>query len=339
MPLYAYALVLCIPPVAAYAMTNLGVSPWFFAAIFWVAIPIADALIPGHRRNANVATELGRRKNRAFDLLLYAAVPIHLGAVLWLAAHAGQLAAFDLVGAVLYSGTACGVLAINVGHELGHRPRRFEQFLAKILLASTLYSHFYVEHNRGHHARVATPEDPASARRGEVLYAFWLRSLTGSFVDALHIDRAQVLRWKLVEVGILVAAALACGPVGLATFVASAIVGVLLLETVNYVEHYGLARARSPVRAGQDRVAYERVSPAHSWTSDHPVGRALLFDLPRHADHHAHPARPFQVLRHMPDAPELPTGYAGMVVLALCPPLFMAVMDRRLVTEQRRLAA
>ena len=108
-------------------------------------------------------------------------------------------------------------------------------------------------------------------------------------------------------------------------------VGFLLLETVNYVEHYGLARAARP------GGGWERVGPAHSWTSDHPVGRAVLFDLPRHADHHAFPGRPFQVLRHMHEAPELPTGYAGMVVLALVPPLFHRVMDARLESELHRL--
>lgn len=352
MPLLAYAIVLLVPPTAAFTMTNYGVSPWLLAAAVWVGVPFFDALVKGTRWNYSPDEERARRENRGFDLLLYLAVPSHLFSVLWFAAHAAQFPPLDLVGAIVFNGTACGVLAINVGHELGHRPRRFEQRLAKLLLASTLYSHFFVEHNRGHHARVATPADPASARRGEMLYTFWGRSLVGSLLDAWSLAPREVARWKGVELGILTLVGLAFGPVGLAAFVASAIVGILLLETVNYVEHYGLSRAQVERRpmAGSVTVSleleleppraalYERVSPAHSWTSDHPIGRAILFDLPRHADHHAHPARPFQVLRHMEDAPELPTGYAGMVVLALCPPLFFRVMDPRVEAEGVRLA-
>ena len=123
------------------------------------------------------------------------------------------------------------------------------------------------------------------------------------------------------------------GPVALIGWVGAAVVGFLLLETVNYVEHYGMQRELLP------NGRYERVSRRHSWTSDHPVSRALLFELPRHADHHAHAGRPYGSLRHFSDAPQLPTGYAGMVLLALVPPLYFRVMDEAIDRETVRLAA
>lgn len=346
MPFFAYTLVLLIPPLSALLMVLHPVSPWVLAAAVWVGIPLLDAVLPGSKRNATPEQEAVLRHNRAFDALLYLAVPIQLGSVAFFVATAHTLTPWDRLGGVVFTGTACGVLAINVGHELGHRPRAFEQRLAKILLLTSLYTHFFVEHNRGHHARVATPDDPASARRGETVYRFWVRSVAGSLADAFRIEaqrlsgkgapawslQNEVLRWKLLEGALLLGVWLAFGGVGLTAFAGSATVGFLLLETVNYIEHYGLVRER---RADG---SWERVRPAHSWTSDHPVSRAVLFDLPRHADHHASPGRPFQVLRHMEDAPELPTGYAGMVVLALIPPLYFAVMDRRLREERARLA-
>lgn len=345
MPFLTYCLVLAVPPLSALLQLVHPVSPWYFAAAVWIGIPLFDAALPGSRRNPGPAEEARLRQSRAYDALLYLAVPIQLFTVTWFAATAPSLSPVDLLGGVVYTGTACGVLAINVAHELGHRARPFEQRLAKILLVTSLYSHFFVEHNRGHHARVATPDDPASARKGEGVYGFWLRSVTGSLLDAWRLEaerlarrgvgswslQNEVLRWKLAEAAFVVALGAAFGPTGALAFTGAAVVGFLLLETVNYVEHYGLARARRP------DGGWERVAPAHSWTSDHPVGRAVLFDLPRHADHHAYPGRPFQVLRHMQEAPELPTGYAGMVVLALVPPLFRRVMDARLETELHRL--
>jgi alkane 1-monooxygenase len=187
-----------------------------------------------------------------------------------------------------------------------------------------LYPHFWVEHNRGHHVRVATDDDPASAARGEALYPFWARSISGGVASAWRLDRRFCGRAWLGCAAALAAVAVGLGMVAALAWVGVALVAVLLLETVNYVEHYGLRRARGP------DGRWERVGPRHSWNSEHALGRALLFDLTRHADHHAHATRPFHGLRRMEDAPALPTGYPGMILLSLLPPAFFAVMDRRL---------
>jgi len=199
-------------------------------------------------------------------------------------------------------------------------------------MGSALYPHFFVEHNRGHHTHVATPLDPASAQRGLWIVVFWPRSIVGGFLSAWALDRREVLRgwaWvSLVWIGVL----LAFGPFAALSWVCVGAVGILLLETVNYLEHYGLKRMRL------SNGRYERTRPCHSWNANHPLGRALLFDLTRHSDHHAHPGRPYQVLRSFEDAPLLPTGYPGMILLSLFPPLFFRVMHPHLEREQHRLS-
>lgn len=346
MPLGAFALVYTLPVLAWLGLFWGGAWSWALPVLVYVAIPLVETFLPGERRNVSAEVERARRADRRFDWLLYLAVPSQIAIVLALGWRAPTLAPWELAGAVLSVGTTCGAIAINVAHELGHRADRVHQRLAKILLVTSLYHHFFIEHNRGHHARVATPDDPASARRGEDVYGFWVRSIRDSFASAWRLEATrlakggrspwtwdnEVLRGVGVQGAVLVGFAVAFGPTGLGAFVGAALIGILLLETVNYVEHYGLSRARLP------DGRWERVRPAHSWTSDRPISRVLLFDLSRHADHHANPGRPYAVLRHFDDAPELPSGYAGMVMLALCPPIFRAVMDRHVDGEQARLA-
>jgi alkane 1-monooxygenase len=333
MPLYAYTLVLVLPLLAMAGLFLGGAWSWATPAITWLLLPALELCGPGARRNASPEAEQARRDNPWFDRLLMVAALEHAALLAAVILRAGDLAPWDLAGAVVSLGSGSGVLAINVAHELGHRPGRWNARLAQVLLGTTLYAHFWIEHNRGHHAKVATPGDPASAARGDTVFAAWARSIPGSFRSAYALDPARVRVGLAAEAALVAAVGAVGGWTGLGAFLAAAAGGILLLETVNYVEHYGLRRERLP--SGR----YEPVAPRHSWTSDRAVSRALLFDLSRHADHHAFPARPYAVLRHHADAPELPTGYAGMVMLALCPPAFFAVMDPHLDRELRRARA
>jgi alkane 1-monooxygenase len=340
MPLPAFAMVYLLPLLATAGLLIGGPATWVMPILVWVGIPLAELGLRGSYRNAATEEETERRSDRRFDLVLYGLVPVQIGMVLLLGWRAPSLDPVALAGAILSVGTLCGALGINVAHELGHRRDALHQNLAKILLATSLYMHFFVEHNRGHHARVATPEDPASARHGESLYAFLPRSIVGSWRSAWELEAERVkrggksawsldnelVRFLLIQGSVIAGFLLAFGPVGALAFVGAAAIGILLLETVNYVEHYGLARNSIEGR-------YERVRPAHSWTTDRPLSRVLLFELTRHADHHAHPGRPYPALRHMPEAPELPTGYAGMVLLAFLPPAWFKVMDRCLAAR------
>ena len=220
-------------------------------------------------------------------------------------------------------GVTAGI-GINTAHELGHKKESVERWLSKIVLAQSAYGHFYLEHNRGHHVRVSTPEDPATSRFGETLYGFWPRSVGGGLKSAWHLEKTRferlgtthwsikndVLNAWLMSV-VLFGVALAVFGIGIAPYlVIQAFIGFSLLEAINYLEHYGLLRQKTA--SGR----YERCTPAHSWNSDRICTNVFLYHLQRHSDHHANPTRRYQALRSMEEAPQLPSGYASMIMLA-----------------------
>jgi alkane 1-monooxygenase len=260
-------------------------------------------------------------------VLVLAQIPLHLGAIaLFVMVVPEDRAAGDLtslVGHIAAMGVSCGTLAINVAHELGHRPNATYQRLAQGLLVTTLYGQFFIDHNLGHHKNVATPEDASTARYGEVLYAFWVRSIVGVWRTAWHLKPLLMAVLFTAEVLMLFGFWL-LAPEALVPFLAAAVMGVLLLETVNYIEHYGLLRQKVSAHR------YENAQPAHSWNSNHPLGRFMLFELTRHSDHHAHPHKPYPVLDHFDEAPQMPAGYPAMMVLAAVPPIWFRVMNPRL---------
>jgi alkane 1-monooxygenase len=197
--------------------------------------------------------------------------------------------------------------------------------------------HFFIEHNKGHHKKVATPQDPSSARYGESLYRFHFRSIVFSFLSAWKIAARdvrkkgkkmfslhnQMLRFQLIQASLVVAIFLVFGLAAMLLFLLAAFQGILLLETVNYIEHYGLQRKE--IAHGK----WERTLPAHSWNSNHVIGRVMLFELSRHSDHHYLASRKYQVLRHHDNSPQMPTGYPGMMLLATIPPAWFHVMNQR----------
>jgi len=298
-------------------------------------VPFVELFMPARHVNIDPEEEESRLAQIRFDAVV--AISFIAYFALW-ALFVRQILQGAYDGAEVWAasgvmGLMCGGIGINLGHELGHRKSKRAQFFAKMILASSLYMHFFIEHNRGHHARVATQEDPASARRGEILYAFYFRSIVGGFLSAWRLEiksqkrrgnwawgpQNEMVQFIFIQASLLVGAYWLGGGVLLLACVMAGFLGILLLETVNYLEHYGLRRARR----GR---GYEKVLPIHSWNSDHPMGRALLFELSRHSDHHANAKRHFSILRSMPEAPQLPTGYPGMILLALVPPAFFAVM-------------
>jgi alkane 1-monooxygenase len=327
--------VLLFVPAAASVMAH-GAWTWFVPAFTFGLLPLLDRAAWASEDNLDADGEAHAAADPRYDALLLAVVVGQLGllALFLTRIHAGGLTPVELSGLVATMGVGCGVYGINVGHELGHRRERWAQRAAQTLLLTSLYMHFFIEHNRGHHRRVATPDDPASARLGETVYTFWLRSVVGSFADAWVLERDrlaangrgpwstdnQLLQFVAVELAAIGVVGAMFGTTALAAWCVAAGLGALLLETVNYVEHYGLQRQRTA------QGAWERVRPEHSWNSNRPMGRVFLFELTRHSDHHAHATRPFAVLRHHDEAPELPHGYPAMVLAALVPPLFFAVM-------------
>ena len=274
-----------------------------------------------------------------YDIWLYLVLPLQYAALtLFLFSLKDQsLTTGELIGRIFVMGLLCGTFGINVGHELGHRKNLYERNIAKALLLTSLYMHFYIEHNKGHHKNVSTKEDPSSARRGESVYQFYFRSVILSYVSAWKIaadDQRkkrfpiihytnQMLQFQSLQLLFIAAIYIIFGTTIMLYFICAASIGFLLLETVNYIEHYGLERKKT-------ETGYERAMPHHSWNSSHILGRLMLFELSRHSDHHYLASRKYQVLRHHEEAPQMPTGYPGMMILSLLPPLWFAVMNKKI---------
>jgi alkane 1-monooxygenase len=324
-------------------LTGLHLFWWIGPICAFSVIPLADHVIGPDSYNAPESVLKWLETDKFYRWATYLYLPnqyLSLAFACWLWAGGGwtTMTLTDRAGLMVMVGLVGG-LAINVAHDLGHTREQHERRLSKIALAQTFYGHFFVEHNRGHHVRVATVEDPASARLGESIYAFIPRSVSGSLrsawkLEATRLSQQGKSRWSPRN-DVLNAWALSFAlffilsvwfrPVVLPWVIGQAIIGFCLLETVNYLEHYGLRRQKLP--SGR----YERVGPAHSWNSSTIITNVLLFHLQRHSDHHANPLRAYQTLRHVDEAPQLPSGYSAMLLLALCPPMWRRVMDARVL--------
>lgn len=330
--------VIALLSIAAAGLANVSWAFWVMPVVLYVLIPILDYLLGEDENNHPESAVLGleaddyyRNIAKVFWVPQYAVTV--LGA--WLAIN-GNLAIAEMAGLVFSVGIVQG-LGINTAHELGHKQGSAERWLARLILAPSLYGHFFIEHNKGHHKNVATPEDPASSRMGESLYSFLPRTMIGSLKSAWSIEAARLARLNKPALSVsnenlqswamslVLFASLTAwlGPMVLPYLLVSGLMGAMLLEIVNYLEHYGLLRQK------QANGRYERCAPRHSWNSNHVVSNLMVYQLQRHSDHHAHPTRSYQALRHFDDSPQLPAGYAAMIVLALFPPLWYRVMDRR----------
>lgn len=313
---------------------------WIPVIIAFFIIPALEFLIRPDPSNLSDAEEEMARRNKGYDVLLYLVVLVqYLSLFSFLDSMENDvLTPVETAGRIAVMGLLCGVFGINVGHELGHRVNKWEQALAKALLLTSLYMHFFTEHNKGHHKRVATPEDPSSARYNEPVYLFYFRTIIFSYISAWHIANSEMrkknrpvvslynemIQFTLIQLVFVGLIWFVFGAWVTLCFLAAALIGILLLETVNYIEHYGLQRKST----GEGK--YERAMPEHSWNSDHVIGRILLFELSRHSDHHYLASRKYQLLRHHDHSPQMPTGYPGMILLSLIPPLWFYVMNRRI---------
>ena len=342
---YAWLLGLFVPtmPFLAWGLVEAtGLSVFWFLGplVVFGVFPLIDLVIGKDATNPPDSVIKWLEQDRYYRWCTYLYLPIqYAGRVfacwLW---SSGDLSVLASVGLALTVAMVSGI-AINTAHELGHKRASLERWLSKVALAQSGYGHFFIEHNRGHHVRVATPEDPASSRLGESFYAFLPRTVLGSLRSSWSLEKQRLSRlekspwtwrndilnaWAMTVVlfGVLVAV---FGPVVLPYLAIQAIGGFCLLEVVNYLEHYGLLRQK------REDGRYEYARAEHSWNSNNVASNVLLYHLQRHSDHHANPLRRYQALRHVGEAPQLPTGYAGMILLAAVPPLWRRVMDARLL--------
>jgi hypothetical protein len=401
--LFAYFL----PASAFLALFWLGPWSWATVVLSFVILPVLEGILPQSVWNVPESDEPQESGRTWFDWLLYLNAPLLFAIVgqYFFTITQQALTSSEWAGLTFSVGIIVGACGINVAHELGHRSDKREQALAKLMLLPALYQHFFIEHNRGHHKHVATPLDPATARYGEWLFTFWIRSTVGGWRNAWKLEaerlsqrretsgregreasrvlsreasrvlsreasrvlsreasrvlsreasrvlrreasrvlrreasrvlrreasrlyglwQNEMLRFQLFQLAWLGGIYLLFGWQGLLGALLIAVVGFLLLETINYVEHYGLQRRILP--SGRP----EPVRPVHSWNSDHEMGRIFLYELTRHSDHHYKASRKYQILRHLDESPQLPLGYPASVILALAPPLWFWVMNPRI---------
>ena len=328
--------------VAFYSHGWLTWTPVMYA---WILLPLIELVMKPDEKNMDAAEEELAKNDRLYDYMLYVFVALQFAALFFFlqSLQSDTLAWWEIAGRVAAMGLLCGTFGINIGHELGHRVNAFEQTLAKTSLLSSLYMHFFIEHNKGHHKNVATPEDPSSARYNEPVYLFYFRTIIFSYLSAWKIANAEVrkkglpvihyknemLQAHIIQLLFVATIFFIFGLTVTAYYSCAAFIGIILLETVNYIEHYGLQRKQSGIGK------YERTMPHHSWNSNHILGRLMLFELSRHSDHHYLASRKYQILKNHPDAPQLPTGYPGSMMLAMLPPAWFYVMNRRIKKLQK----
>lgn len=339
------ALILPALLVAGYYLK--GMNLFLIHGFVFVLVPLMDYVISTDKSNVPAQAVNAVALEYFYKFVTFFWVYVQLGVLIW-AFFAVSTVSFNWWEWLAFvSGTALmtGGIGITVAHELGHKSEKIEQFYSKVLLMTVCYMHFIIEHNRGHHVRVATPDDPATSRFGESFYRFWIRSVKDGYLSAWDLEAERLRKkgisvwslqnqmvqfaiWPLVFVGLAFAGFSVwidrlVWEIPVFFFVQS-LLGFSLLEIVNYLEHYGMERKKSA------NGTYEKVTPIHSWNASHIVSNFLLFQLQRHSDHHAFAYKRYQVLNHYDESPQLPAGYSAMIIVALFPPLWFSLMNPRL---------
>ena len=340
-----YLMAFSIPLIAFVGLTYQGVWLWATPIYTFVFIPVLEVIFPLDPENLNAENRANRIKNKLFDWLLYLNIPLVFGLLIFAfyTLKNPLVQPYEYLGLIFSVGIVLGVNGINVAHELGHRQKTNERFLGKLLLLPSFYMHFYIEHNYGHHLNAATPEDPATAKYNQTVYSFWLTSTFRQYISAwsiqkklLHQKNQRFFSFKndmfwylIIQVTYLFSVYFFWGKAALLLALLVGVVGFLLLETVNYIEHYGLRRFKT--KSGR----YERVKEMHSWNSNHVIGRIVLYELTRHSDHHFKSSKKYQTLDCHDQSPQLPYGYPTSMVLSMLPPLWFNIMNKRIPNAMR----
>ena len=309
----------------------------YLAVIFtFIFIPLLEILVKKSDEKYSEEEKKNRLLDPFFDLLLYLNIPIVFGIFFFsIDKLAFTSSVSDIVGIILSASIVMATNGINVGHELGHRKSIIARTCSKILYLPSQYMHFYIEHNFGHHINVATPEDPATARYKQTLYSFWITSVIRTYISAWKIQlrllrvskksflsiKNDMIFYTLFQIIFLLFIYYNFGLYLTILSIVMSVVSFLFLETINYVEHYGLLRKKE--LSGR----YERVKPHHSWNSNHTIGRIVLYELTRHSDHHFKSSKKYQVLESLEDCPHLPYGYPTSILLSLIPPVWFRIMN------------
>ena len=334
-----------VPLATALTLSQEGWGLYCTVVYVFVIIPVADWGFGGRDKALSIRDVEKKEHMRVFDYMLYFNVPLVftlLGWSFW-SVNTIKYSELEMVGLVLSMGILLATNAINVAHELGHRKKLIEKTFSKLLYMPCLYMHFYIEHNYGHHIKVATPEDGATAKYNQTVYSFWISSVIKQYFDAWKKQKELLSRsgsgfysfkndmiWYLIIQSAYLASVSAFFSYKVLVFaVVVGVVSFLFLETINYIEHYGLRRFKNA--AGR----YERVQKHHSWNSNHSVGRIVLYELTRHSDHHYNSSKKYQTLNSFEESPQLPFGYPSSILLSLFPPLWFNIMNHRVPEKMK----
>ncbi len=336
---YKYLISFLLPVLVGLSLYQPAVFAFLPLFFTFLVVPVFELVAAPDKSNLTIE-EIKTYKDRFyFDLLLY----VHVGIYLFLFAYylitVGKVEdPWEYAGVIIGMGILNGACVINLGHEFCHRKGRANQYLSELLLLMTLEAHFRPYHLRCHHLNVATPGDPATAKRGESIYTFAFREQIGSYFQAWEAEiqaakkkgrhpylfQNRMVVYFLLQVGALCGVYFLLGPKTLLAFFLSSVIGMFTLACASYIEHYGILRDKNS--SGK----YEPVQLCHSWNSDHVLGRILLFELTRHADHHYYPNKKYHLLDSMEESPQLLAGYPGSMLLAFIPPLWFRLMDAEL---------
>ncbi len=325
--------------IALFAFIGISLGGFYnyLAVIFtFVFIPVLEIIVKKSDEKYTDEEKKNRNLDPFFDFLLYLNIPIVFGIFFFsLEKLALTSSVYDIIGIILSASIVMATNGINVGHELGHRKSIIARTCSKLLYLPCQYMHFYIEHNFGHHINVATPEDPATARYKQTVYSFWITSVIRTYISAWEIQlkllkvskrsffsiKNDMVFYTFFQLAFLVFIYYNFGIFLTFLSIVMSVVSFLFLETINYVEHYGLLRKKEP--SGR----YERVKPHHSWNSNHTIGRIVLYELTRHSDHHFKSSKKYQVLESLDECPHLPHGYPTSILLSLIPPLWFSIMN------------
>lgn len=351
---YGYLLVFTIPLsiVLSYYSGYIG-SFYLLPILMFIVLPVMDPILGTDANNYDKTFAQQIKEDRYYRYILYLWVLAQTSVMCWLVyifcteVISSHLLVLLLINTMIMNG---GV-GITIAHELGHKTKKLEKFLAKFLLIQVGYGYFYVEHNRGHHVHVATPKDPATARKNQSYFAFWKQAVIGGFINSIKIENERLAQRKqksnfwsnetyrltLISLILLLSIFYISYQINpehsttlLIFLILQAFLSFSLLEAVDYIEHYGIERKElSP-------GVYEKVNPKHSWNANFIYSNYFLFQLQRHADHHMYATKNYQLLDAYEDSPQLPNGYPAMVILTLIPPLWFKLMNGRLEEWKNR---
>ena len=315
-----------------------GFMAFSLVCYVYLFVPLLELISQPNKTSVSVDEEKSLKTSRIYDYMVFLVVPCqYLILIYFFQSYSSCVNQIDKIAYIISMGVM-SAHAINVAHELGHRFHYFDRFLSKILLLTTLNTHFFIEHNRGHHKRVGTLEDPATARKNETVYQFILRSMFFGYLSAwkLEISRLksigvrgtllfglknEMTQFTIVQSIFLFAIYFLFGANTMLAFLITSFLGIAQLEIINYIEHYGLLRKKL------SNGKYEKVNMMHSWNANYMFSRLMLFELTRHSDHHMKASKKYQILNHKENSPELPTGYIGCMLLSFIPPLWFYIMN------------